>query len=580
MSNQTPGTGSAQQPQQPPGQTANGHDTSDDALQADRPVRRKGEPTKEWTQRYNEWAASQPGAKRQAAPSTAVVAAVSAPLDPYLGEAQTPIYTEGLLPPIYERLMIDQCSRHGGVIENYAAGYLPAHATHISGDIQVQTNHNDPDALRSIDGYSLIVGKSSAGKSPCIEVMSEPLLRVVVGLGEDAARRDAKVGGEGRARNVIRHKPLLSDFTLEALNRAMIGNDGRPLGVISDEWSKAIDTAVGNAKGGIAQVFATANASFDNQPINRERVTKDESTFIENSRMSVLLGIQPGVLLRLPYLGDLADNGNFGRMDCVVTNANNAYPVDLLRTDPKAKGAWHEHLKLLRGLGPIICVGGADSAQAVATWTAQQRQQAAIFGDVNESLHQYFNKNGVRLARYAAMFALSDYVADPHGNAGLYSEGHTHPKMSTPVAHLSITLDQYTRAARFIDEFLVPHQIYLHTVMLGGQGQYVVRAKQVLDRVLALGLTQVSRRDLYNTPGLRTKVRNEEWDLTQFGNFMVQSGWLVPAPGAQFRSGSDPGAASQFQVVPGVHVALAPYVPQARVRVGALAVKRESIFGK
>jgi hypothetical protein len=248
------------------------------------------------------------------------------------------------------------------------------------------------------------------------------------------------------------------------------------------------------------------------------------------------------------------------------------------RTDDTSKAAWHEHLKLIRGVGPTICMGDKESESAVAKWTAQQRELAAVFSDTNESLHQYFNKNGVRLARYAGMFALSDYVERP--NEATISHDHQHPKSGFTTSHLVISMQQYLRAATFIDEFLVPHQLYLHQTMLGGKGQYMTRAKQLLDRVLALGLNALSRRDLYNTPGLRTKVKNEEWDLTQFGNFMVQCGWLVPAPDAQFRSGSDPGAASQFHVAPAVHVELGAYAPDAKVRLAALAMKRKTVFGK
>ena len=241
------------------------------------------------------------------------------------------------------------------------------------------------------------------------------------------------------------------------------------------------------------------------------------------------------------------------------------------------KAAWHEHLKCLRALDPTVCVGSPDSEEAVSKWTAHQRQQAVIFSETNESLHQYFNKNGVRLARYAAMFALSDYVDDPHGNAARISDGHQHPFTGFGVKRLVITMDQYLRAATFIDEFLVPHQLYLHQTMLGGRGQYMVRAKQVLDRVLALGLTTLTRRDLYTTPGLRTKVKNEEWDLTQFGNFMVQCGWLTPGTEGAIQVGvRTPGRRRNSTWCLGCISALAAYAPEARVRIAAQAMKRKA----
>ncbi len=191
-------------------------------------------------------------------------------------------------------------------VDFYAASVLAVASAAIGNSyrIRIKEGHTEPAIL-----WPVLVGPSSLGKTPAIRTAMDPLKEIEreyrrqYVLAQQEAQNDPDNHTE-----VKRRKVILNNATLEAISQVLSAN---PKGVLlfQDEilgWIEGMDAY---RKGGDEQAWLSF---FSGELMNVSRLSREE-LFIERPFISVIGGIQPGVLKSLAQ-GSKRKNGFLFRL--------------------------------------------------------------------------------------------------------------------------------------------------------------------------------------------------------------------------------------------------------------------------
>ena len=229
-----------------------------------------------------------------------------------------PIY---LLPAKIQDIVADWVACFQLPEDFYLAGVLAAASAAIGNSyrIRIKEGHSEPAIL-----WPVLVGPSSAGKTPAINTCLAPLKEIEIAYWREYVLKQAEnAASEDKGEKVIRRKIIVNNSTMEALATVLAGND-KGLLLYMDEilgWVESMNQYRG---GGDEQAWLSF---FSGELLNHVRLSRDE-VFVERPFVSVIGGIQPGVLQSLAA-GSRKKNGFLFRLLFAwPENFSRPYPND------------------------------------------------------------------------------------------------------------------------------------------------------------------------------------------------------------------------------------------------------------
>lgn len=205
---------------------------------------------------------------------------------------------------------------YGLPLDYFGLGMLTAASVAIGNAyaISYKQNHNFPPIL-----YSAVVGNSSIGKTPAINLCLGPIFDLEENYRDEYHVRydtwkqecfELKIGGLNREDppKPTQQELIINDATTEAINASLEANP-RGLLMVRDELNGWINSLNQYRKGSDLEFWLSV---WSNQSVKVNRVGKD-SLYVRKPFVSVIGGIQPAILSGFATDGR-SDNGFLARI--------------------------------------------------------------------------------------------------------------------------------------------------------------------------------------------------------------------------------------------------------------------------
>ena len=200
-------------------------------------------------------------------------------------------------------------TRNGLPAQYVGPSMLAVLATAIGGRVQVEVNEDARSARASL--WIALVGEPGSAKTPSILKVRQPLDELDTRKAANYRQEREAWRGLSRADQQRTPKPTLQrltvgDATIEVLIRALDQNPSG-LGVLHDELAGLVKS-LGQYKRGGGSDRAHLLSMWSSSPVSYDRVTDEVFIYLPAPVLSILGGIQPGLLNLLD-----GDDGLSGR---------------------------------------------------------------------------------------------------------------------------------------------------------------------------------------------------------------------------------------------------------------------------
>ena len=479
------------------------------------------------------------------------------PVDPYDEAINTPPYTPGMLPPVYEAFIEANYQFHSKANrEAYAGLFLLAVATHVRPSVRVEEKPGagaSAGSMFSINEQAGIVGASTNGKTPtlfhvlnhdrdassltawgkkavgfALEKRNEVIAKLRKEMvGDDRALQAAirKVEQEMRLPDVVNSK--MSDKALIETAATNSQHDV-PMDIIIDEFDNLYSGSSYRGDGGnaMSDIF---RKMADNNPYSDKTSGGGK---VESDRLAGNLGFActpSDMAAWFGYPKALA-NGTLGRQSLFAPGK----PFDDKRPDTINRvpiDAWRSIQTGLHALRNVNLSFEFD--RGFDEFIDKEVTDFGAMADSGSHVTIWLAKITIRLARMAAaMFLVDELVAgrEPRGD-------------------VTIPKSYRRRAWAFLTEFAWPHQLFVHNTLIGGV-TYQSALEAIIARIHAKPDMEYIKADDLIGGHAPQSTRNKGDDFIKVLLFGTK--WIRPKTTRSYYDRRKPWTAFQFEINPGV----------------------------
>jgi hypothetical protein len=422
-----------------------------------------------------------------------------------LGQFPLPPMPQGLLPKAIEAYALDHASRMGCDPVGLAMGALAVCASVIPDSIAVQIKRHD-NWSQPARVWVALVGGVSAMKSPIMDKVQEPLIRIDTQLAKqygEARRAWEELPKEERGEKPIQERLILSDATPEA-SQPILADNPQGMIVIRDEmsgWFGSMEQYSKKGGGGSSSARSFWLTAYNGGPYVIDRVGRG-SLRIENLSICVLGGIQPSAAQMISEA--VVDDGLIQRMVPVVLGDTVYQEED---DDPPATPESRNYNSLIDRLFSqrynTQTLTFSDEAQKIRKDVFRKNDELKKLETINPKLLGHFGKYNGLFARLCVLWHCIE---------------HAHERLP-PV----ITADVAQRVADFMHGFLRRHAFIFYFGTLGVSNKHS-RIQAVASYILAHELTELTPRDIQRGDRAMRGLERREIDVVC--DYLQSFDWL------------------------------------------------------
>jgi len=449
------------------------------------------------------------------------IASASAPAerlpDPW-GDPEPPPFDLDVLPPVlreYARVQSATIGCHAGPM---AWAAIAACGAAIDASTRLQMKASDPTFTVPPGIWMLLIAKPSQLKSPVLKAAFAPHQKVqrerLKAWRQDEkewSAQDPKTRGpEPRLDQIV-----TQDATIEGIRDALAGRDRR-IAVLCDEWAQHIGS-MGRYSGGKDAGAADRgfyNSAFDGGPYTSNRANRKggELIVVENLQVTIVGGVQPGILHQNNRHGELLVDGMLQR-SCPILMGRPA----IGRDDPdgwKARRRFEALITRLVGAPGNRTVRMSPEAEAV------RRRVEAHFLTLSQS-----EALGPGFATAAGKL---------HGIWGRLALILQHVRSVYERGELPDLVEQKAaeRAERLVMDSLLPNMALFYQML--GAGGDVETTKAIAAFLLREKRVRITARDVIQHVGMLHRSKADQ--VREALSPIINMGWLDPEEGDERQS--------------------------------------------
>lgn len=244
--------------------------------------------------------------------------------------------------------------------------------------------------------WTVLIGKSAAGKSPTIKAATEPVKSMHAAV---VAYFKASYEPDEEDRDKPPPEPALytSDTTIEALSQKL-ANNPRGMLMLTEEFSSWIGSIDSSGKGEAAKNRGAWLQLYDGGPYQIDRIGRG-SIQVPNWGASVLTATTPSALAE--HMKHLPEDGLIQRFIPVIL-ASRDFNAD--GDARRAQAYWNDCLKYLYDL-PATCIQLSSEARRLfREIEAELGNIAAAMDELSPALASHIGKHSEMVARIALVF--------------------------------------------------------------------------------------------------------------------------------------------------------------------------------
>lgn len=476
------------------------------------------------------------------------------PVDIFDDSVVVPPYRLGVLPGVFERMMEANYRMHTHASrEAYAGMFMLAVACHLRPSVRVEEkpgSGSNNGKMYSINEQAGVVGPSTHGKSATMHhsIGHDDDLSILVAWNK---REQASVlekikikakeikekhkGDEQLIKVLIKalkdEMPVPDIINSKMTDKAIVqtcATDDKldlPMNIIVDEFDNLYSGANYRGDGGNA-ITDLHRKMFDNFSYSDKTAGDGKLT---SDRMAGNIGYNCTPADIVDWFGyeKALKNGTYARQTVVAPGKSYEGQRDEI-IDSGAIAAWRDVLVRLHDLCHLNLYHEADPE--FDHLVDDEVKKFSRIADEGNYLALWLAKNKIRTSRYAAAMYLVDSLA-----AG-----------KVPAGSAVIPKAYRRRAWDFLTQFLWPHQVYVHNVLIRGSG-YRSAMQVIMQRIHSNSITVMKADDLVGGHAPKS-VKNTNEGLIKALLFGFK--WLRPKQTRTHYDRSRPWMAFQFEVNP------------------------------
>jgi Protein of unknown function (DUF3987)/RepB DNA-primase from phage plasmid/Primase C terminal 2 (PriCT-2) len=423
------------------------------------------------------------------------------------GNFDPPPLPKGLLPPSIEEFAFTEGLNMGCDPAGLAMAALTVSAAATPDYIKLQVKQGSDSWLESARLWATLVGNVSSKKTPILNRAVSPLYNIEAEAYREfvkAMQRYEALSKEDQQEDMpIQRRLQIDDATIESAQQIFYDNPNGLL-CVQDElsgWLGSMDRYTGNG----AKDRAFWLRAYNGGPYSVDRV-KRGSFRIPNLSACVLGGIQPDKIRE--FAADGVDDGLLQRACPIILSASTN---DRDKVDDDADRAYTTIITRLTQINePERYLNFSPQAQCI------QREMSIKITSLEQSYELINKKLAAHIGKYRGIFArlcVTFHCIDNMVDRNFQTN-----------VKLCIFEDTARRAAKFIDEFLLPHAITFYTGVLGVADNHDLLIN-VAGFIRAKELSKIDNRVIQR--GNRSMRRMTQKDIDNVFNHLDVFGWIT-----------------------------------------------------